>query len=339
MKKHMERFEIGMKQSLDNKLVVVTGGAGFIGSGVIRMLNDRGIDNILVVDDLASDGKWKNLVQKRFLDVIPSKDIFEWLDGKESEVDAFIHLGACSDTLEMNASYLLENNYRYSIKLAEWALKYEKRFIYASSAATYGMGDEGFEDNEAKLETLKPLNMYGYSKHLFDLWLKRENLLDQVVGLKYFNVFGPNENHKGRMASAIMQLLPRVQEDKEIKLFKSLDHTRCKDGEQKRDFIYVKDAARITCDFLDNEAGGIFNVGTGIASTWNELAEGLFLALGMKPKITYIDMPYLLSTQYQDYTKADVGKIKKLGMTAKMTSLKEAIDDYVKNYLLLERSW
>jgi len=323
----------------DTQLVVVTGGAGFIGSGVLRVLNDRGIDNIIVVDDLGEDGKWKNLVKKRFIEIIPPHELLDWLEGKESEVDAIIHLGACSDTLEMNASYLLENNTRFSMRLATWALKHEKRFIYASSAATYGMGCEGFSDDEELLETLKPLNMYGYSKHLFDLWLKQEGVLDAVVGLKYFNVFGPNEQHKGHMASAVYKLLPTVQKEKKIQLFKTLDKTRCADGEQRRDFIYVKDAARMTCDFLSNSAGGIFNIGTGIANTWNDLAKAMFKALDLEPEISYIEMPMQLSKQYQDYTKAETQKITRLGLNKSLFSLEDAVSDYVNTHLTKGQLW
>ena len=186
--------------------------------------------------------------------------LFAWLEGKQSQIEAFIHLGACSSTVETDASYLLENNYRFSVRLAEYALENNHRFIYASSAATYGDGSLGFSDDESRLNALHPLNMYGYSKHLFDLWLKNEKALDKVVGLKYFNVFGPNEMHKKRMASAITHILPTAQNEGVVRLFKSSEPDRFKDGEQKRDFIYVKDAARMTCAFLENDAAGIFNI-------------------------------------------------------------------------------
>src|SRR5262245_26806093 len=221
--------------------IIVTGGAGFIGSGVIRHLNDKGHFNIIVVDELAKTDKWKNLVGKQFVDFIPKHQLFDWLKGREDEIRAFIHLGACSSTVETDASYLLENNYRYTVRLAEYALKNRQRFIYASSAATYGDGEKGFSDAHETLEGYHPLNMYGYSKHLVDLWLKREGLLKEVVGLKYFNVFGPNEYHKGRMASAITHILPSARREGQIRLFKSSDPKAFGDGEQKRDFIYVKD--------------------------------------------------------------------------------------------------
>lgn len=320
-------------------LIVVTGAAGLIGSGVVRHLNNLGYYNLLLVDNLRLGVKWKNLVGKQFLDIIPKEELMWWLDGKSDQVDAFIHLGACSDTMERDCDYLIENNYHYSIELAEYALKYDKRFIYASSAATYGLGERGFADDEERIEELRPLNMYGYSKQLFDMWLKREGVLNQVVGLKYFNVFGPNEYHKGKMASAICQMFPMVQNEGVIRLFKSLDIKKMPHGEQKRDFIYVKDAVRITCDFLHNDLAGIYNVGTGVASTWNELGEALFEALDKKIHIEYIDMPEGLKKQYQDFTEADTKKLKKAGLLKKMTPFKEAVNDYVTNYLMTETRW
>lgn len=194
---------------MNEKLIVVTGGAGFIGSGVIRYLNDKGHKNLVVIDEMGQTEKWKNLVGKQFADIIEKDQFFKWLEGRQSAIQAFIHLGACSSTVETDASYLLENNYRFSVRLAEYALKHGQRFIYASSAATYGDGSKGFSD--AGIDDLHPLNMYGYSKQLFDLWLKNQGLLDRVVGLKYFNVYGPNEGHKGRMASLIWHILPVVQ--------------------------------------------------------------------------------------------------------------------------------
>lgn len=321
-------------------LIVITGGAGFIGSGIIRYLNDQGINNIIVVDDLGTTEKWKNLVGKTYVDIIGKGQIFDWLKGKEGLIDSFIHLGACSSTVETNASYLLENNYRFSVRLAEYAIENEKRFIYASSAATYGDGSLGFDDNESTLETLMPLNMYGYSKHMFDLWLKKNGLLDKVVGLKYFNVFGPNERHKGRMASAIMHILPTARKEGVIRLFKSSSPKEFADGDQKRDFIYVKDVARMTCAFLDNEAHGIFNIGQGIANPWNAVAKGVFKALDMPVNIQYIDMPTDLIGKYQNYTCANMAKTKKaLGKQTECMPLEESIVDYVRNYLTLDKTW
>src|ERR1700722_4647378 len=293
-----------------DKYIVVTGGAGFIGSGVIRTLNDRGMKNIIVVDNLGSSGKWKNLVGKRFIDALHKDNLFEWLEGRERDIEAFIHLGACSSTVENDASYLLENNYRYSLRLAEYALEWGHRFIYASSAATYGEGNLGFSDDHEMLDTYYPLNMYGYSKHMFDLWLKNQNLLDKTVGLKYFNVYGPNEYHKGRMASTILKMVPDALKTGTIKLFKSSEPDKYGDGEQVRDFLYVKDAAKMTVQFLENTSNGIFNIGTGVHQTWNQLAHAVIAALHTQVSIEYIDMPHDLIGKYQNYTCVEINKSK-----------------------------
>jgi len=320
--------------------IVVTGGAGFIGSAVVRHLNNRGYTNIVVVDDLGTDDKWRNLVGKQMEDVLGIPDFFPWLNEHINDVAAIIHLGACSSTVETDASYLLENNYRFSRKLAEKALNHDIRFIYASSAATYGDGSLGFEDNHDALETLQPLNMYGYSKHLFDLWAKREGLLDTLVGLKYFNVFGPNEFHKGRMASVITKMVPSIQQEGIIRLFKSSDPQSFADGEQKRDFIYVKDAVRMTCAFLDNDAGGLFNIGRGIPETWNTLARAVFRGMDLPENITYIDMPEDLLGKYQNYTCATMDKARKvLGEAADTPTLDTSVIEYVSDYLLPGKTW
>lgn len=329
-----------MAKLADGQLVILTGGAGFIGSHVVRHLNDQGINNIVIFDELKSSDKWRNLVGKKFIDILPKSACFEWLKGKEKLIESFIHLGACSSTVERDASYLLENNYRFSVNLAEYALQHGHRFIYASSAATYGNGEVGFSDNEDQLNTLYPLNMYGYSKHLFDLWLKNQGVLDQVTGLKYFNVFGPNEGHKGRMASAIFHMLPLVKKEKVVRLFQSSEPEKYKDGEQMRDFIYAKDAAKMTCAFLNNHATGIYNIGSGSPDTWNNIAKYVFQALDLPHNIEYIPMPEDLLGKYQNYSAADMTKTHKaIGNAANTTPLNEAVSDYIKNHLLPDQTW
>ncbi len=328
----------------DDQLIIITGAAGFIGSCCVKYLNEKGFNNLLLVDDIKKTEKWKNLVNKKCVDFISRNELFQRLEGKERDIEAFIHLGACSDTMETDGNYLMENNFRYSVRLAEYALAHGHRFIYASSAATYGDGTKGFIDNHAEIENLKPLNLYGFSKYYFDLWLKQQGLLNQVVGLKYFNVYGPNENHKGRMASMVYKMFPIAQKEGLIKLFKSSEPDRFGDGEQCRDFIYVKDAVRMTCDFLENDLTGIFNIGSGKTTTWNQLANSLFKALEKPPQIEYIDMPRGLIGQYQNYTCADMSKYKeKAGLPNTKSSCEfstdEGVADYVRNYLLKDERW
>lgn len=324
----------------DDQLIVITGGCGFIGSCLIRHLNDKGIYNIVVVDDLGTDERWKNLTGKRFYEVVDKNQLFTWLQGRENEIEAFVHLGAISDTQETNAFLLLENNYRYSIRLAEYAIENNHRFLYASSAATYGDGHSGFSDDESLLHHLKPLNMYGFSKHLFDLWLLENNLLDRVTGLKFFNVFGPNEWHKGKMSSVIFQWTPIVLKEGHIKLFESNDKEHFDDGEQKRDFLYVKDVVDWIHKLMASDVFGIINVGTGIATSWNSLARAIFKALKVKENIQYVPMPKSLSGQYQNYTLADTTKLKEaLKGDMQITSLERGVDDYINHYLIPKKIW
>ncbi len=323
-----------------NSLIVVTGAAGMIGSGVVRCLNDRGYQNLLLVDDLKQTDKWKNLVGKQFLDLISRHKILDHLKGMQGEVEAVVHLGACSDTVETDADYLLENNYRFSIRLAQWALEHNKRFIYASSAATYGDGTLGFSDDEDAIEELRPLNMYAFSKQLVDLWMKRQGALKSAVGLKYFNVFGPNEYHKGHMASMVLKMMAKAQNEGVIHLYKS-NHANFGDGGQMRDFIYVKDAVRMTCDLLEPAAknvAGLYNIGRGSPTSWNSLAGALFTSIGKPPSIEYIPMPPELSRQYQNYTCADMDKFHKIFSPAE-TSIELAVQEYAQDYLMKDARW
>jgi len=325
---------------IEDGIIIVTGAAGFIGSATVSHLNSLGLDRLLLVDDLESSEKWRNLVGKNFDELIRIHELFPWLEEKGDQVAAIIHLGACSDTTERNGDYLLENNTRYTQRLATFAVSQGVRFIYASSAATYGDGSAGFSDDIAHLEKLEPLNLYGFSKHLFDLWAKRQGILDKIVGLKYFNVFGPNENHKDHMASMVYKMLPNVRNEGLVRLFKSNSQS-FGHGEQCRDFIYVKDAVRMTCNFLFNNIGGIFNIGRGEPTTWNQLAAALFSAVGGPTNIEYIEMPEKLMGQYQNYTCADMSKYVAAHGLQKVaaTPIEEAVSDYVNGHLLKDRRW
>jgi ADP-L-glycero-D-manno-heptose 6-epimerase len=316
-------------------MIVVTGGAGFIGSALIAALNKRGIDEILVVDRLGSDQRWKNLVNLRFADYLDKDEFLEMVAGDviNFSTDTVFHLGACSSTTETDVTFLMENNFEYTKQLAQWTTEEGIRFIYASSAATYGGGENGFVDDESKLETLKPLNPYGYSKQLFDLWAKRNGLLDKIVGLKYFNVLGPNEYHKADMRSFVLKAFEQINTTGKVRLFKS-HKPDYKDGEQKRDFLYVKDAVDMTLFFYDNpDTFGIYNLGAGVSRSWNDLAKAVFAAMGKKQNIEYIDMPDSVRNQYQYFTEADITKLRNIGYEKEITSLEESVSDYVTQYL------
>ncbi|MGD9876593.1 ADP-glyceromanno-heptose 6-epimerase [Desulfococcus sp.] len=320
-------------------MIVITGGAGFIGSAIACRLNRRGIDDLLIVDHLGESEKWKNLVPLRYLDYLDRSDFIEKLETNAfgNDIRAIFHLGACSSTTERNADFLMENNYRYTARIAQWqTIHRDCRFIYASSAATYGAGEQGYKDDAATLHRLRPLNMYGYSKHLFDLLARRKGWLDHMVGLKYFNVYGPNEYHKGDMRSVVNKAYPDVRDNGRIRLFKSYRRDYG-DGEQVRDFIYVADAAAMTLFFLDHpEVNGIFNIGTGTARSWNDVARALFSAAGKPVNIEYVPMPESLRGKYQYHTCADLSRLREAGCTHACTPLEEAVREYVRDYLALD---
>ena len=316
-------------------MIVVTGGAGFIGSAFIWKLNSLGIEDILVVDELGESDKWRNLVNRKYSEYLHKKDFLRMVENDEVPfaVSAVIHMGACSATTERDADYLMENNYRYSCRLADWALQRGVRFIYASSAATYGDGSRGFSDDDGVTQTLRPINIYGYSKQCFDLWVLRRGLERKVAGLKFFNVFGPNEYHKGDMTSVVFKAYRQILQTGKVRLFKSA-RPDYGDGGQMRDFVYVKDCLEVLHWLLEHgEVNGIFNVGTGMARTWNDLIRAVFAALGSDPEIEYIDMPLELRHQYQYFTEARMDKLRSRGCGAAYGSLEETVRDYVVNHL------
>ncbi len=320
--------------------ILVTGGAGFIGSALVWALNQRGQENILVTDVLHTDEKWKNLVAVKFVDYMDAADLLKFVETKSDTLgkfDVIYHLGANSATTERDSGHLMKNNFEYTKILAHWALATGARFVYASSAATYGDGAHGMDDRMADLTKLRPLNMYGYSKHLFDLHAQRAGIANRIVGLKYFNVFGPNENHKGDMRSVVNKAHDQILASGKVQLFKS----HCpdyKDGEQMRDFLYVKDAVNMTI-FLANEplAGGLYNLGSGEAHTWVELTNAIFAALQRPANIEFVDMPLHLRAKYQYHTCADISKLRALGYKDQLTPLDQAVADYVGNYLVTGR--
>ncbi len=317
-------------------MIIVTGGAGFIGSAIVWRLNSLGKDNIIIVDELGKEEKWKNLVGLRFSDFLHKDDFIEMVvdDELPFDTEAIIHMGANSSTTEKDADFLFSNNYEYTKELAHYALNNNARFIYASSAATYGDGSLGFKDDDSLTMKLRPLNMYGYSKSMFDIYSIKHGLSDKIVGLKYFNVYGPNEYHKGDMRSVVHKAFEQIRDTGKVKLFKSR-HPDYKDGEQKRDFIYVRDAVDMTLYFLERQSiNGIFNVGTGNARTWIDLVTALFKAMEKEVNIEFIDLPKHLAEKYQYFTEADLNKIKKAGYTNSPMSLEDGVTDYVKNYLL-----
>ncbi len=314
---------------------IVTGASGLIGSAAVWALNKAGEQDILAVDHLGTSEKWKNLRALRFTDYMERDTFMEYLlegdilDG----VQGIIHMGACSSTTETDATYLVHNNFEYTKTLAELAAAKGIRFIYASSAATYGDGEQGYKDDESQIEKLRPLNMYGYSKQMFDLWAKKNGLLKEITGVKFTNVYGPNELHKGGMRSMVCRSFEQIRDNGCVNLFKSY-HPDYADGEQKRDFLYVKDAVDMVLFLLERKnLTGLYNIGSGKAETWNQLATAAFAALGREVRINYIEMPEHLKGKYQYYTCADMSKMRAAGYTKEPTSLEDAIKDDIQVYL------
>ena len=324
--------------------IIVTGAAGFIGRNVVAELNRRGQRDLVLVDELGTGEKWKNLVGLRYEDIVsPSEFLGLIEDGAYTDTQALIHLGACSATTEKDADYLLRNNSQYTRVLCNWSLSNAVRFVYASSAATYGDGAQGYCDDDSATPLLQPLNMYGYSKHMFDLWALEHGLFEggdqgrgNIVGLKYFNVFGPYEDHKGDMRSVVSKSYEQIREGEIVHLFRS-HRPEYRDGEQKRDFVYVKDAVDVTLHFALQEpeaAGGLFNCGTGEARTWLALAHAVFAAMTINPRIEFIDMPEVLRGKYQYFTEADTRKLRAAGYAWPFTRLEDAVREYVQEYYL-----
>ena len=328
--------------------ILVTGGAGLIGSTIVYELNQMGYENIIIVDHLGTGEKWQNLRALKFVDYFEKADFYRNLEEKLARypVRVIFHLGNCSDTTEVDATYLMDNNYDGGKELTAYCLNKGIRMIYASSAATYGDGEAGFKDDEALIPKLRPLNKYGYSKQIFDQYLWRNGYLGKIedsgasfVGVKYSNVFGPNEYHKGKMRSMLLRCYEQITEKGQVGLFKSY-HPEYGDGEQVRDFLYVRDAARMTIFFMNEgaECRGLYNIGFGATRSWNDLAKAMFAAMGRPVDIKYIDMPEELKARYQYYTCLDISKIRQAGYNAPLTSLEDAARDYV-SYLKRGAHW
>ena len=319
-------------------MLLVTGGAGFIGSNLVASLNEAGRTDIVVNDALGRDGKWRNLGRRQLADVVPPGELIGWLDGRK--LDAVLHLGAISDTTASDGDLVLDTNFRLSLRLLEWCTATRTPFIYASSAATYGDGADGFDDDWSPeaLRRLKPMNLYGFSKHLFDLavvdrFARGAALPPQWAGLKFFNVFGANEYHKGEMMSLVAKRFDEAKAGKRVRLFKS-HRDGVADGEQKRDFICVDDAVAVMRWLLDTPSvSGIFNVGTGQARSFRDLVSAMFHALGREPDIEYVDMPPMIRDQYQYFTQAKVENLRRAGYNAGFTPLEDAVDRYVTSFL------
>ena len=317
-----------------NHKFIVTGGAGFIGSNLVKALNRRGCTDLVVVDHLTDDLKRKNLAELHFREYLDKSEFRTRLRSRSVEpVDCVFHLGACSSTTETNEAYLHDNNYLYSRELCEWSYANGARFVYASSAATYGDGSHGYSDDEQRINDLQPLNLYGKSKQAFDVWALTTGALRQVAGLKYFNVYGPGEDHKGEMRSLVNKAYDQVMRDGEITLFRS-HKPEYRDGEQTRDFIYVDDAVKQTLFFFDHpNVSGLYNCGTGVARSWLDLASALFAAMGREPRIRFVDIPESIRERYQYHTQSDLSKLRSAGYSESFLSVEEGVRRYVVDYL------
>ncbi len=322
-------------------MYIVTGGAGFIGSAFVWELNKRGIEDVIIVDNLSSSQKWKNLNGLKITDYIHKDKFIQEIriKGLSKSVKGVIHLGACSSTTEQDADYLMENNFHYTRDLFVISQKNNIRFINASSAATYGDGEHGFTGDIDTIPQLRPLNMYGYSKQLFDLWSIKTQNINNLVSLKFFNVYGPNEYHKDGMRSVVCKAVSQIEESGKLKLFGSY-HKDYKDGEQMRDFVYIKDVVALMYWLLENpQVCGIYNVGQGKARTWNDLARAVFSSMGKQENIEYIAMPLELQGKYQYYTQADMTWLDKVNYPHKFMTLEEGVKDYVQEYLLKNNAY
>jgi len=318
-----------------SRRILVTGGAGMIGSAVVWKLNQLGYQQILIADRLDLSEKWRNLVPLQFVDYVDGEDLLKTLP-QLGEVDTIFHLGACSATTEKDSAFLMRNNFEYTKTLAHWALSKGARFVYASSAATYGAREDDFRE-DLPLDSLRPLNMYGYSKHLFDQYALRAGFAERVVGLKYFNVFGPNEDHKGEMRSVVHKAFHQIRSTGKLELFRS-HRPDFEDGCQQRDFLYVKDAVAMSIHLADApEAGGLFNLGSGHAHTWLDLGRAIFAALDLEPNIDFIPMPDHLRGKYQYRTCATIDRLRGAGYSAAITPLADSVADYIRNYLNHDR--
>lgn len=321
--------------------VLVTGGAGFIGSALVWALNQYGVEKIVIADRLGTDERWRNLVALRYEDYVDADDLLSRLESATlGAFDLILHLGACSATTERDASFLMRNNFEFTKQLALWSRNHAVRFVYASSAATYGEGDAGMSDldeSNAALAKLRPLNAYGYSKQLFDQYAARCGMLQHIVGLKYFNVYGPNEAHKADMRSLVHKAYGQIASTGRVQLFRS-HRDDYRDGEQKRDFLYVKDAVAMTLHLaMSRTANGLYNIGSGQANTWLSLVDAIFAAMGRESAIDFVDIPESIRDKYQYFTEANIDKLRATGYSAPVTPLRDAVRDYVQGYLKGDR--